>query len=69
MLTIGIIALIQPIRPAAVMSPLITAGIMVFSAFIVYLLSRDGVLDRKDGVLLIIIYAVFIAIQPLIEAG
>ena len=69
MLTIGIIALIQPIRPASVTSPLVTGGIMVLSAFLVYILSRDGILDRKDGVLLVIIYAVFIAIQPLLEAG
>jgi cation:H+ antiporter len=69
MLTIGIIALIQPIRPVSTMSPLITGGIMVVSALLVYLLSRDGTLDRKDGIVLIIIYAVFIAVQPLIEAA
>lgn len=66
LLTIGLIALIQPIQPAMFLSPFLTGILMVASAVIVYLLSRDGVLDRRDGLLLIIVYAVFIAIQSVL---
>lgn len=67
MLTIGIIALIQPIKPQSSTSPTITGIIMVISAITAYLLSRDGVLDRKDAVVLIGIYVVFFAIQSLLS--
>jgi cation:H+ antiporter len=63
LLTIGLIALIQPIQPAMFLSPFLTGILMVVSALIVYLLSRDGILDRRDGLLLVAVYAVFIAIQ------
>jgi cation:H+ antiporter len=66
LLTIGLIALIQPIQPAMFLSPFLTGILMVASAVIVYLLSRDGVLDRRDGLLLIAVYAVFIAIQSVL---
>ncbi len=63
LLTIGVIALIQPIKPMVFLSPLFTGVLMVASAVTVILLSRDGVLDKRDGLLLILIYALFIAIQ------
>lgn len=63
LLTIGIIALIQPIKPNFVLPPLSAGVVMAVSALVVYLLSRDGVLSRRDGVLLILIYALFIVIQ------
>lgn len=63
LLTIGIIALIQPIKPDLALPPLSTGILMVVSAVIVYVLSRDGVLDRRDGVILVMVYALFIAIQ------
>ncbi|NLF88358.1 sodium:calcium antiporter [Candidatus Bathyarchaeota archaeon] len=63
LLTIGVIALIQPIKPALFIAPLFTGLVMVVSALITYLLSRDGSLDRRDGLLLILVYAVFIAVQ------
>jgi cation:H+ antiporter len=66
LLTIGLIALIQPIQPAMFLSPFLTGILMVASAVIVYLLSRDGVLDRRDGLLLIAVYAIFIAIQSVL---
>jgi len=66
MLTIGIIALIQPIKPAFLLSPFSTGVIMVVSVLLVYSLSRDGVLDRKDGALLVTVYAVFLVMQSVI---
>jgi cation:H+ antiporter len=66
LLTIGLIALIQPIQPRIFLSPFSTGILMVVSAVIVYLLSRDGVLDRRDGLLLVAVYAVFIAIQSML---
>lgn len=67
MLTIGIIAIIAPIRIPNMATPL-TAGIFVaVSAVIVYLRSRDGVIGRKDAGLLLAIYAVFIVLQYFFE--
>jgi len=67
MLTIGLIALIQPIRPSQPIFPLSTGIFMVVSAVIVYAISRDGVLDRKDGALLVTVYGAFLAVQYAIE--
>jgi cation:H+ antiporter len=66
MLTIGVIALIEPIKPAFVVPPLFTGVVMVVSALIVYVLSRDGVLDRKDGLLLVSIFVIFLIAQSII---
>lgn len=63
LLTIGIIALIQPIKPDLFMPPLLTGVVMAISALVVFVLSRDGVLDRRDGLLLVLIYALFIVVQ------
>jgi len=63
LLTIGVIAFIQPIKPVVFLSPLFTGVLMTASAVIVFLLSRDGVLDRRDGSLLILVYAVFFSVQ------
>lgn len=67
MLTIGIIALIQPIQPNSPFLPMSTAAFMVASALLLALLSRKGELNRKDGVLLLAIYIVFLTIQSMIE--
>ena len=67
MLTIGIIALIQPIKPTFPLPPLTTGIFMVVTALVVYLLSKDGELDRKDGILLLSIYIVFLLAQSIIE--
>jgi len=66
MLTIGIIALISPVRPALILPPLLTGVFMMVSALIVIVLSRNGVLEKRDGFLLILIYVVFIAVQSMI---
>ncbi len=67
MLTIGVIALIQPIKIPNMAAPL-TAGVFVaLSAIFVYLRSRDGIINRKDAAILVGVYAVFILIQYLFE--
>jgi cation:H+ antiporter len=66
LLTIGIVALISPIKPAYVLPPLSTGVLMVASAVIVLGLSRNGVLDRRDGLVLVLVYAIFIAIQAVL---
>ncbi len=68
MLTIGIIALIQPIKPANLFFPLSTGVFMVFSVLLVYWRSRHGVLARRDAAVLILVYAIFIAFQSSVEA-
>lgn len=67
MLTIGIIALIQPIKPTFPLPPLATGVVMAASALIVYWVSRDGVLDRKDGALLLGVFVGFLVMQAVIE--
>ncbi len=67
MLTIGVIALIHPIRLPNILSPL-TAGVFVVASIIfVYLRSRDGDIGKKDATLLILVYAIFIALQYILE--
>jgi cation:H+ antiporter len=66
LLTIGIVALISPIKPAYVLPPLSTGALMVASAVIVLGLSRNGVLDRRDGLVLVLVYAIFIVIQAVL---
>ena len=68
MLTIGVIALIQPIKPVNLVFPLSTGVFMVLSVLLMYWRSRKGKLDRKDAALLIAVYAIFLAIQSGIEA-
>lgn len=68
MLTIGVIALIQPIKPSNLVFPLSTGAFLVLSVIFVYWRSRDGELDKKDAALLIIVYAIFLAAQSWIEA-
>jgi len=67
MLTIGVIALIQPIKPANLFFPLSTGAFMVFSVLLVFWRSRDGVLDKRDAAVLILVYAIFIAFQSSVE--
>jgi cation:H+ antiporter len=67
MLTIGIIAIINPITVTNLASPL-TAGIFVaVSIVFVYMRSRDGDVSKKDAALLIGIYGIFLLIQYLLE--
>ena len=67
MLTIGIIALIHPIKLPSIASPL-TAGIFVAaSAIFVYSRSKDGDINKRDGALLVGAYILFVIIQYLFE--
>ena len=66
MLTIGVIALIQPIKPQFPVPPFLTSIFMVACTAVVYILLTDGRLDKRDGVLLVAIYAVFIVMQGII---
>jgi len=67
MLTIGVIALIHPIIMPNILSPL-TAGVFVAASIVfVYLRSRDGDINKKDALLLIGVYALFVLIQYLFE--
>ncbi len=68
MLTIGVIALIQPIEPAIPIFPISTALYIILSVVAVYLLSRDGILNRKDGIMLILMYVLFLIVQFALEA-
>jgi cation:H+ antiporter len=67
MLTIGVVSLIQPIRPISPMPVFITGVAMALSAIIVYWTSRDGVLDRKNGALLLGVFGLFLVIQVFLE--
>ncbi len=67
MLTIGVIAIIQPIRLPNLFSPLTTGVFVAASAVFVYLRSRDGDINKKDATLLIGAYALFVLIQYLFE--
>jgi cation:H+ antiporter len=67
MLTIGIIALIQPIQPNSPFLPMSTGVFMAVSALIVALLSKKGELTRKDGLLLLAVYGIFLVVQSLIR--
>jgi len=67
MLTLGLIAVIFPIRIPNLASPL-TAGVFVaVSAIFVYLRARDGEINKKDGLLLIGVYGLFVLVQFLSE--
>jgi cation:H+ antiporter len=67
MLTLGIIAIIHPIIIPSIASPL-TAGVFVaIAAIFMYLRSRDGVINKKDALLMIGLYLVFILSQYLFE--
>jgi cation:H+ antiporter len=67
MLTIGIIALIQPIKPAQPIIALSTGVFMVFSGALVALLSRKRELTRLHGVVLTLCFLGFIALQYAVE--
>jgi cation:H+ antiporter len=67
MLTIGIIAIVSPIKIPNMASPL-GAGIFVAAAAVfVYMRSKDGVIGRKDAWLLLAAYALFIVLQYFFE--
>lgn len=67
MLAIGIIALVQPIKPQLPVPPFLTSIFMVVCTAVVYILSRDGVLDKKEGVLLVATYIAFVVMQGIIS--
>ena len=68
MLVIGIIALIQPIRLASSFASSLSTGVfVVLSAILLFWRSRDGEVGKKDAILLIIVYAVFLVIQYLFQ--
>ncbi len=67
MLTIGVIALINPIKVPQLASP-ITAGIFVAASIVfVYKRSKGGAISRNDAKLLIGVYALFVLFQYLFE--
>jgi cation:H+ antiporter len=68
LLTIGIIALIQPIKPLLTLPPLFSGLTMAISGLIVYLLSRNGIMSRRGGLILISIYVIFVAFQFITQA-
>lgn len=67
LLTIGVIAIIQPIRLPSLASPLITGVFVAASAVFVYLRSRDGDINKRDAILLIGAYVLFVLMQYLFE--
>lgn len=60
LLTIGIIAVIQPIIFEDYLTTLFSASVMVIATFTLALFSRKNVLNRKHGVILIIGYIIFL---------
>jgi Ca2+/Na+ antiporter len=67
MLTLGIIAIINPIVIPSIASPL-TAGVFVaIAAIFMYLRSRDGVINKKDAMLMIGLYLLFVLTQYLFQ--
>ncbi len=67
MLTIGVIALIQPIKPNQPLIALATGLFMLFSGALVAFLSRKNELTYKHGLLLTLCYVRFIALQYALE--
>jgi cation:H+ antiporter len=67
MLTIGIIAIINPIKVPNLASPLSAGIFVVVSIVFVYLRSRDGNISKLDAKLLIGVYALFVILQYLFE--
>ena len=67
MLTIGIIAIIHPIKMPNIASPIAAGVFVALSAIFVYFRSRDGDIGKKDAGLLIGVYAIFVLIQYLFE--
>jgi len=67
MLTTGLIAVIEPIRPPHYAAVLSNGLLMFLSAMIVTVLFRKGRLGRKEGIILAMFYLVFLVIQFSIE--
>lgn len=67
MLTIGIIALIHPIQLPRIALPLTAGLFVVASIIIVFWRSRNGELGKKDSLILMGVYAIFIVLQYLLE--
>ena len=67
MLTIGIIAIINPIVVPNTAAVLTTGIFVAASALLVYLRSKDCDIGKKDAYLLIGAYILFVIIQYLFE--
>jgi len=67
MLVIGIIALIHPVHLPRIALPLTAGLFVVFSIIMVFWCSKDGELGKKDALVLIAVYAIFIVLQYLLE--
>ncbi|MBI2598474.1 MAG: hypothetical protein HYW50_04730 [Candidatus Diapherotrites archaeon] len=67
-LTLGIISLISPIRPQTNSLALLSGSLMVFSLiFVVLLFNRKKHVSKKFGAVLVLMYAIFLALQFLFE--
>lgn len=67
-LTLGVIALISPIKPGHAGIALASGAIMVIALFIVLALFRNREsISRKEGMIVIMLYIVFLAAQFLLE--
>lgn len=66
--SLGIVSLISPIYPSQMQIAMLTAASMLVVAIMAINFIRSGrVLDRKEGILLILLYLVFIAAQFAME--
>ncbi|MBN2420750.1 sodium:calcium antiporter [Candidatus Woesearchaeota archaeon] len=66
--TLGIISMISPITPVAPLFGFIAGAFMIFSLFaVLFFLEDDYILSRRDGIMLISIYAIFLVVQTLLE--
>ena len=69
LLTTGFIAVIEPIRATQPASIVSGGLLMVVSALSVMFQLRKGELNRKDGIILVVLYLVFLRIQFVIESS
>jgi cation:H+ antiporter len=67
MLVIGIIALIHPIHLPRIALPLTAGLFVVLSIILVFWRSKDGELGKKDALILMGVYVIFIVLQYLLE--
>ncbi|XHH10140.1 MAG: sodium:calcium antiporter [Candidatus Bathyarchaeia archaeon] len=67
MLTLGIIAIIHPIIIPNLAAPLAAGVFVALSAVFMFLRSRDGIINKKDALLMIGLYVIFVLTQYLFE--
>jgi hypothetical protein len=68
MLMIGVIGLIHPIKLTNLFFPLSRGGVHGAISNSFYWRSRDGILDKRDAVVLILVYATSLELQASIAA-